>query len=91
MIWANLARVFALNLVSGFLMLLGRVLVALLTAGICGFIAEGIYGVQLNSVVMPVVVCFILAFLVASMFMVIVETTVHTTTYIHTYIHALHA
>jgi hypothetical protein len=59
-------------------MLLGRVLVALATAGICGFIAEGIYGESLNSVVMPVVVCFILAFMVASMFMVVVETTVDT-------------
>jgi len=73
-VWANLARVMALNLVSGFLMTLGRVLVALMTAGICGFVMEGIYGGELNSAVMPLVIIFLLSFLVASMFMVVVET-----------------
>jgi len=79
LIWDNLSRVAAINLVSGFMMLLGKVLVSFATTGIAGFIMQGVYGEELNSVVMPSVVVFILAFLVASLFMVVFEVTIDCT------------
>jgi hypothetical protein len=62
-------------MVSGFIMLMGRILVALATTGVCAFIMDAIYGDDLSSVIMPSVVIFVLSFMVASMFMVVVETT----------------
>jgi len=76
LIWSNLARVYTLNAVSGFLMLLGRVLVAVATAGVSGFIMSSVYGPSLNSLAMPVFVVFVVAFSVVSMVVVTVETTV---------------
>lgn len=76
LIWNNLARVAAINMVSGFLMLLGRVLIALATTAICSFVMQGALGDELNSVVMPSVVIFILAFIIASLFMVLFETAI---------------
>jgi len=75
LIWDNLDRVAAITIVSGFLMLLGKALVALLVTGISGLIMQGIYGDELSSIIMPCVVIFILSFVVASMFMSIFEIT----------------
>jgi len=78
LIWNNLARTAALSVVSTYLIFLGKVMVALLSMGICGLIASRVYKDKISSPVMPMVVMFILSYAVAGMFMVIFETTVDT-------------
>jgi len=78
LIWSNLARVAAISMVGDYLLLLGRFIVALLTAGAMGLAVEHTYGNKISSLVMPCVVIFLLAYLVASLFMVVFETTIDT-------------
>ena len=76
LIWANLARVAALSVVSAFLMLMGKLLVAAITTGVAAIAMYKHYDqAQVSSLVVPVVVIFLLAYLVASLFMSMVETT----------------
>jgi hypothetical protein len=75
MIWDNLDRVAAITVVSGFLMLLGKALVSLLTAGLAGLVIQAIYGEEVSSIIMPCTVIFVLSFVVATLFMSIFEVT----------------
>jgi len=77
-VWDNLARVAALHLVTGYLVLLGKVIVSLATAGACGIAIERVYGDSVNSTAMPMAVMFILAYLVSTLFMVAFECTIDT-------------
>ena len=78
LIWANLARVAALTVVSAFLMFIGKLFVAFLTTGIAAIAIYKHYTLELNSLVMPVVVIFLLSYLVAALFMALLETTAST-------------
>lgn len=78
LVWANLLRIAALNLVGDFMLLIGKFLVSMGTAGITAFLLIGIYGDRLSSIVMPTFVAFILAYLVASFFMALFEVTIDT-------------
>jgi len=80
LLWRNLARVAAINMVSGYLLLIGKVVVAVLTAGIVGLIltAAEPFKTEVGSPVFPVLVTMLLAFMVASLFMVVYETTIDT-------------
>jgi len=75
LIWDNLDRVAAITIVSGFIMLLGKVLVALLVTGVAGLIMQAVYGTEITSIIMPCVVTFILCFAVATLFMGMFEVT----------------
>jgi len=78
LIWNNLFRVAAINMVGVYMLFLGKLVVALLTTGICSLIMKA-YGLdKLNSPVVPLVVIFIIAYMVASIFMVIFDTTIDT-------------
>lgn len=81
LIWRNLLRVAAVDLVGEYLMLLGKVLVAICTTGICAliFISYPYYTENMSSIIMPCVVIFIVSFFIASLFMVVFETTMDTT------------
>ena len=78
LVWANLARVAALTLVSAFLMFVGKLFVAFLTTGIAAVAIYKHYDAEVNSLVMPVVVIFLLSYLVAALFMALLETTAGT-------------
>ena len=75
LVWANLARVAALSLVSSFLMFVGKLFVSFLTTGIAAIAMYKYYTNGLNSLVLPVVVIFLLSYMVAALFMSLVETT----------------
>jgi choline transporter-like protein 2/4/5 len=79
LVWANLARVAALSLVSAFILLVGKLLVAFLTTGLAAISIFHYYGDQeLSSLVLPVVVIFLLSYLVAALFMATLDTTAAT-------------
>jgi Plasma-membrane choline transporter len=80
LIWRNLARIAAVNMVGSYLVLLGKIMVALATTGLCGLfmISNSYFKEKLNSIVMPSVTIFLLSFLVASLFMLIYETAIDT-------------
>jgi len=78
LLWENLGRVAAINMVSAFLITLGKVLVALASTGIACIIIKFVYKEDVSSIVMPGVVIFILTFVVATIFMVVFETIVDT-------------
>jgi len=81
LLFRNLARVAAINLVGAYLMLLGKVIVAMATTGIAAIIFIGVehYKTDLSSLAMPCAVVFLLSYLVSSLFMVVFETTIDTT------------
>jgi len=78
LIWCNLARVAAIHLVSGTLLTIGKVLVALLSAGSMSFIIMSLYENDISSIAVPTFLAFIIAFLVASLFMVTYDTVIDT-------------
>jgi len=75
---ANLARLLAVTMVGGYLLTIGKFIVALMSTGVYALILKGWYGDKLSSIAMPCFVAFILAYLVASLFMVSFETTIDT-------------
>lgn len=81
LVWSNLLRAAAVNLVGDYLMLLGKVAVSLATAGVAAYICANVdpYKDELSSIVMPVVVVFLLSWLVASVFMAVYETAIDST------------
>lgn len=81
LLWRNLARVAAINLVGHYLMLLGKIIVAMSTTGICAiiFISYDKYKDELSSLAMPCAVIFLLSYMVSSVFMVAFDTTIDTT------------
>eukprot|EP01006_Ploeotia_vitrea_P035993 TRINITY_DN65957_c10_g1_i2.p1 TRINITY_DN65957_c10_g1~~TRINITY_DN65957_c10_g1_i2.p1 ORF type:complete len:646 (-),score=373.40 TRINITY_DN65957_c10_g1_i2:245-2182(-) len=81
LIWRNLARVAAIEAVGAYLMVVGKVLVALVTTGFCAIImnTNSTYKEELSSIIMPCFVIFIISLFVASLFMTIFETTIDTT------------
>ena len=80
LIWDNLFRVAAINLVADFLFLLGKVVIAAATAGISVVIMSRVntYSGELSSLFVPCVVVFILSYVVASLFMAVFSTAVDT-------------
>jgi len=78
LIWANLARLAAINLVSSSLLNIGKLIVALMSTGIYGFIINAWYGDDVSSIALPCFIMFLLAFLIASLFMVTFDTTIDT-------------
>lgn len=80
LLWSNLARVAAISVVGTYLIFLGKLIVALLTTGVCGLILTtgSKYKEELQSPLAPLLVIFILAFLVSTLFMTMFETTVDT-------------
>jgi len=78
LVWSNLARLAAVNMVGDFLLFLGRVLVALFTTGLVAIILNDYYLDQISSLVMPCVVVFLVAYLVAALFMSIFDVTIDT-------------
>lgn len=81
LIWRNLARVAAITMVGSYLMLMGKVVVALLTAGACGiFLTSNTYFKErLSSVLMPLLAIFFIAYLTACLFMIVFETVIDVT------------
>ena len=78
LIWNNLFRVAAINLVANFLFLLGKLVIAAGTTGLCLIILCKVsaYAGKVHSLFVPCAVIFILAYLVASLFMTVFSTTV---------------
>ncbi len=82
LIFANLARAMTLNLVSSYLVLVGKWLVALLTTGMAGIILYTSYGINTNqhveSIIMPMVLVFLISYLSAGLILGVLETTADT-------------
>lgn len=80
LIWRNLARVAAINLVSQYLLVIGKVVVTLFCGGFVGLIITNAepYKTDVSSAVFPVLITMFLAYLVASLFMVVYDTTIDT-------------
>jgi hypothetical protein len=80
LIWRNLARVAAINLVGDYLIIIGKLVVAFLTAGIAGtvLIKMEYYQERVSSPIVPGLFIFIMAYLISSIFMVIYETGIDT-------------
>ena len=80
LIWNNLARVAAINVVSHFLFLLGRIVIAAASTGLCLLVLTRAspYAGVVHSLFVPGCVIFLLSYLVASLFMTAFSTTVDT-------------
>ena len=80
LVWDNLFRVAAINLVADFLFLLGKIVIAAATAGISVLIMSRVstYSGEMSSLFVPCVVVFLLSYVVASLFMAVFSTTVDT-------------
>uniref|UniRef100_A0A6A7G9N8 Choline transporter-like protein n=1 Tax=Hirondellea gigas TaxID=1518452 RepID=A0A6A7G9N8_9CRUS len=80
LLWRNLARVAAINMVAGYLLMIGKVVVAVFTAGIIGMILVTTepYKTEVASPVFPVLVTLLLAYMIGSIFMVVYDTTIDT-------------
>lgn len=80
LIWNNLARVAAINVVSAYLLFLGKVLVALGTTGISAIIL--VYGSEykddISSPILPLLIIFIISYAVSCLFMLVYDTTIDT-------------
>jgi len=81
LLWRNLFKVAALNAVSGVLMFLGKLTVALITMALSGYAMTHVdyFSQDLYSPVVPALVVFILAYTVADMFMLVFEVAIDTT------------
>jgi hypothetical protein len=78
LLYHNLARAAVVTVVGSYLLLIGKVVVALGTTGIVGFIIYGTSSSDINSLLLPAIVIFIIAFLVCHLFMVEFDTTIDT-------------
>eukprot|EP00457_Paulinella_chromatophora_P002888 gb/GEZN01002893.1/.p1 GENE.gb/GEZN01002893.1/~~gb/GEZN01002893.1/.p1 ORF type:complete len:720 (+),score=43.70 gb/GEZN01002893.1/:64-2223(+) len=82
LVWANLVRIAALNLVGEYLLLMGKFMCSVATAGIGAFLLEYQYGSapagRLSSIMMPTFVCFVIGYMVVSFFMALFEVTIDT-------------
>jgi hypothetical protein len=78
LVWANLLRIAALNLVGDYMLLIGKFLVSLATAGVTAFLLTGVYGDRLSSIMMPTFAAFVIAYMVACFFMALFEVTIDT-------------
>ncbi|MES1911260.1 MAG: hypothetical protein MHM6MM_003719 [Cercozoa sp. M6MM] len=80
LLWNNMARVAAINVVGTYLIVIGKVLVGLATAAIAAAVLEYVepYESEVSSPVFPLVVIFVIAFFVAALFMVTYEAAIDT-------------
>jgi hypothetical protein len=80
LLWRNLARVAAISVVTEYLMVLGKVLVAVVTTGIANYVLSlDQYSANISSTFFPTIAVFLLSYTIASLFMVVFDTTVDTT------------
>jgi len=78
LLWRNLIRVAAVHLVGEYVLFCGKVIVSLITTGLCGLIIKAFYGDTVSSIAMPCFIIFILSFVVATLFMSLFSTTIDT-------------
>lgn len=80
LLWRNLARVAAINVVGVYLINLGKVTVTIVTTGLCAlaFVSDPYYIAELNSPILPCLLIAFISYLVAALFMVVFETTMDT-------------
>jgi len=78
LIWNNLFRLAAVELVGEYMLVCGKIIVSLLSTGICGLIIKGIYDTRVSSIVMPCLLVFLIGYFVASVFMNLFETAIDT-------------
>jgi hypothetical protein len=81
LIWANLFRVAAINVVSHFLFFLGKVVIAAASTGLSLLIMTRVSGegeAQVGSLFVPLVCVFAVSFVVASLFMTVFSCCVDT-------------
>jgi choline transporter-like protein 2/4/5 len=80
LIWRNLARVAALNVVSHFLFILGKIMVALMATGLVGIVMEKQepWASAVYSPILPLLAMFIISYAIASLFMLVFAATVDT-------------
>lgn len=80
LIWANLFRVAAINLVGSFLLFLGKVMISLSTTGLALlflYYDKNIYD-KLQSAIAPCLVILALSYCLACLFMIVFETCIDT-------------
>jgi len=79
LIFSNLGRVAAINMVSHTVMGMGKLLISLATAGICAIIMNQAYGSkEVSGIALPVVICFLIGYMVATFMIGVFETAVDT-------------
>lgn len=72
LIWKNLARVAAINVVSSLIVFVIKITVALLSTAVCvGIMMAPYYKNQISSPVFPAVVCFFVSYVTAAIFMTV--------------------
>lgn len=75
----DLRLTIALTAVGGFIIFIGKFIVALITTGAAGFAIWGIYEKdEINSNIIPLVLIFILSFIIASFFLEVYDSVVDT-------------
>jgi len=81
LLFRNIARTAALNLIGAYLMIMGKIFVALITTGICAIalISVDPYKSEMSSIAMPCFVIFVGSYMVAQLFMGAFETAIDTT------------
>lgn len=78
LLYRNVIRLATVTVVSTYLMTVGKILVAGITAGLGAIITLQYYGTVMNSTILPIVTIFLMAYMVASCFMTTVETVIDT-------------
>lgn len=70
LVWKNLARVAAINVVSGIILAVSKFCVAFMSTAICiGIMFHPYYKNQISSPIFPAVVCFFVSYVTATLFM----------------------
>jgi choline transporter-like protein 2/4/5 len=80
LLWRNLFRVAAINIVTDVLIFIGKLSIASITMGIAGYILTKMpqYADRVTSPVFPCLFVFIEAYVIASVFMLIFDTSIDT-------------
>lgn len=71
LLWSNMGRVAAINVVSSILIAMTKVAIALLTTGLCALLLQNVetWSSQVSSITGPCMFIFVLSYVTASLFM----------------------
>lgn len=80
LIWSNLMRVAVITFFSSIVTNLGKIMIPLMTMGVCGFILVEMdpYKTELQSPLLPLIVIGIISFAVAMLFLTVYDTAIDT-------------
>jgi len=76
LMWHNLGKVAAFTYTQGFLIVIGKVMVALATTGLMGIIIINVYKNEISSVIMPNFALLTMSYMIATLFMNVFQSAI---------------